>query len=427
MIELTKRLEKLKERLFEVEYKDPGIWHFQGVNILEISGNEFMKDDPIVVRKAYAHQHICQYLPAIIKEDELIVGRPNQNSVGWGTVMPKYYTEEEGEIAARYELDECSVWGHHPPAFDKIIKIGVKGVKAEVEEALTAQLLSSNPDEMAINEYRAMLLTLDGLVTFAQRHADEALKQAQNCKDPQRKNELLEIYEVCKNVPENPARTLQEAAQAYWFTYAIVNSGGEYIPLGRADQYLYPYYKKDMEEGRINREKAIDIIGSFLVKCNERIIIDTKKAENHFSFGLFSQGVVFDGEELAEKVNGTGGYAQRGLSWQDDENENSEANYNYGQSGNDWLMNCIVAGQHKDGSDATNDVSYLFVDIMHSMNLLMPTLAVRVHKNTPRSFLELVAAVLRYGQGEPMIYNDETIIPGFVELGIPIEDARDYS
>lgn len=426
MLKLTARLKKLQERLFNEEYEDPGIWHFQGINILDLEGNEWMQDEPVVVRKAYAHQYICENLPAVIKRDELIVGCPNQNSVGWGSVIPKYFSKDERELAEKYELDECSVWGHHPPSFDKIIRMGINGVKEEVEAALKVQLAKTEPDQMAVNEYRAMLLTLDGLGTFARRYANEALRKAAECGDEVRKAELMEIYEVCKNVPLNPARTLQEAAQSYWFTYSVVNSGGEFIPLGRADQYLYPYYKEDIESGRISEEKAIEIIGSFLVKCNERIIIDTKKAENHFSFGLFSQGVVYDEEEIQSKINGTGGYAQRALMWQEDEDIDSDANFNYGQSGNDWLMNCMVGGVHADGTDATNRISYLFVDIMHSMKLLMPTLGARVHKDTPDDFMKLLANVLRYGQGEPMIYNDETIIPGFVELGVPVEEARDY-
>jgi pyruvate-formate lyase len=421
-MQLTPRLKKLQDRLFNIEYHDPGVWHFKDVNIVE--GNEELAKEPLVVRKAKAQEYICLHLPAIIKPDELIVGNPNQNSVGWGTVMPIYYTKEEGEQAARYQLNEASIWGHHPPAYEKIVNEGVVGVKKEINEAIQKQFRSVKPNQEALNEYRAMLIALDGLVEFGRRHAETALKDALNCKDPIRRKELFEIYEVCSHVPENPARNLHEAAQAYWFTYAILNSGGEYIPLGRADQILYPYFEKDLSENRITKERAIDIIGSFLVKCNERIIMDTKKAENHYNFGLFSQGII-PGE--GDTKNSTGGYTIRALTWQENEDINSDANFNYGQSGNDWLMNCIVGGQKPDGTDATNEVSYLFIDIMHKMKLLMPTLAARVHKDTPESFFDKIAEVLRYGQGEPMIYNDDTIIPGFVDLGIPVEDARDYS
>ncbi len=421
-MEITSRLNQLKDRLFEVEYNDPGIWHFKDVNILD--GNEHLVSEPMVIRKAMAQAYMCRHLPAIIKPDELIVGNPNQNSVGWGTVIPKYYTEEEGQQAARYNLNEASVWGHHPPQWDKVINIGVKGIKKEINEAIDKQLRMMQPDENALNEYRAMLVALDGLVEFGQRHAQAALKEALECTDPIRKRELFEIYEACSHVPLNPARNLLEATQAYWFIYCIVNSGGEYVPLGRSDQILYPYYQKDIHMNCITKERAYDIIGNFLVKCNERIIIDTKKAENHYNFGLFSQGVT---PNEFEAVNSTGGYDQRALTWQEDEAADSDANFNYGQSGNDWLMNCIVAGVDRDGNDATNDVSYMFVEIMYELKLLMPTLAARVHKNSPKDFIDLLAKVLRYGQGEPMIYNDDTIIPGFVDIGIPVEDARDYS
>jgi pyruvate-formate lyase len=420
-MDLTTRLKKLKDRLFNVEFKDPGTWHFKDVNI--VTSDEFVQE-PLIIRKAYAIEHMGTHLPAIIKPDEIIVGNPNQNSVGWGTVMPIYYTKEEGEEAARYELNEASVWGHHPPEWDKIINEGVIGVKKEINEAIEKESREIKPRQEVLNEYRAMIISLDGLVKFAQRHAEVALKESMLETDQLRKQELYEIYKICDHVPLFPARTLQEATQSYWFTYCMVNSGGEYVPLGRGDKFLYPYFKKDLEENLITKERAVDIIGNFLVKCNERIIIDTKKAEVHSSFGMFSQGIIPD--EAAAKSR-TGGYEERALTWQEDEDIDSDANFNYGQSGNDWLMNFIVGGQNSDGTDATNELSYLFIDLMHEMKLLMPTLAARVHKNSPDSFLTKIAEVLRYGQGEPMIYNDETIIPGFVDMGIPVEEARDYT
>ncbi|MGA2479496.1 MAG: pyruvate formate lyase family protein, partial [Spirochaetia bacterium] len=419
-MKLTPRLRKLQDRLFNVEYHDPGVWHFTKTNIL----TDELRGEPLVVRKAKATEHMCRFLPARIKPDELIVGNPNQNSVAWGTVLPIYYTEEEGREAARCQLNESSVWGHHPPEWNRIIAEGVIGVKKEITEAIDRQFRSVEQDRVALEEYRAMIICLDGLVEFSRRHAETALKMAMEESDPVRRRELCEIADVCSHVPLHPARTLHEATQAYWFTYCIVNSGGEFVPLARGDQILYPFFRADLEQHRITKERAVDLVGSFLVKCNERIIIDTRKAENHYNFGLFSQGTVPD---EAVPLSKTGGYEQRSLTWQDNEDINSEANFNYGQSGNDWLMNFIVGGQHPDGSDATNELSYLFIDLIHDMKLLMPTLAARVHAGTPESFWRKIAETLRYGQGEPMVYNDETIIPGFVDLGIPVEEARGYS
>ena len=109
---LTPRLKRIKARLFEVEFHDPGTWHFKDVNILD--GNERLAQEPMVVRKALAHAYICGHLPAIIKPDELIIGNPNQNSVGWGTVMPKYYTKDEGELAARVQAQRGFGLGPSP-------------------------------------------------------------------------------------------------------------------------------------------------------------------------------------------------------------------------------------------------------------------------------------------------------------------------
>lgn len=422
---MTERMEALKKRLFDLEFHNPGIWQFSDTNILDSMPG--LLSEPMVVRKAFAQRYMGEHLIAEVKPDELIVGLPNQNSVGWGTVMPIYYTEEEGEEAKRHRLNEASVWGHHPPCWEKMIACGTNGLRAEIRSAACKALGRKTADKTALDEYRAMLIAIEGIELFAKRHADSALKAAYECEDPKRRGELLEISRICGKVPMHGAQTLHEALQAYWFTYCLINSGGEYVPLGRADQILYPYYRADIDSGRISREFAEDLIASFLVKCNERIITDTHKAENHYNFGLFSQGIIPDEKLEDSQTNQTGGYEVRALSWSDEEDVNSDANFNYGQSGNDWLMNCMVGGLTPEGEDATNEISYLFVDLMNKLSLLMPTLGVRLHKNTPEWFLDKVAEVLRYGQGEPIIYNDEVIIPGFTEFGIPLAEARDYS
>ena len=417
----TKRMERLQRRLFDVEYQNPGVWQFQDTNLLELYPE--MKNEPLVVRKAMAQKYMGEHLIVEIKPDELIVGLPNQNSVGWGTVMPIYYTSEEGAYGEERQLNEASVWGHHPARWDKVIAGGTLGLRAEIHKAAAQHA----EDPKRLTEYRAMLVALDGIDAFAKRFSALAMREALACGKMERRRELLEIADVCARAPLYGAGTFHEALQTYWFAYCLINSGGEYLPLGRADQILIPYYEKDIREGRITQEHAADLMASFLVKCNEKIIIDTKKAENHYSFGLFSQGVDPAKQKEDCQTNQTGGYEVRLLSWQENESIDSDANFNYGQSGNDWLMNCMVGGVKPDGTDGTNELSYLIVSIMHELHLLMPTLGARVHKNTPQEFLDLLAEVLRYGQGEPMIYNDEVIIKGFADFGIPMEEARDYS
>lgn len=418
-MQLSPRLKRIKDRLFEEEFRTLKPWHFKGESIL--MDDELIKES-LVVRKAKAYEYIAKNLPAYIKRDELVVGNPNYNSCGFGTVLPNYATEEELKKAREHGLDETSVWGHHPPDWNRIITKGISAVKKAVDEAVEREFLKEAPSQETLDEYRAMLISLEAVIIFARRHAEAALKETYREKDPIRKKELFEIYRICSRVPEFPAETYQEALQSYWLAYCVIHSGGNYIPLGRPDQYLYPFFKKDMEEHRISKEYAIDLTGSFLAKFNERVFFDTKRIENHFTFGLFSNGVPSRGGQGVDLDFGA-----RGQAWKEDEDIGSDANFNYGQSGNAWLMNFIVAGMKSDGSDATNELSYLFIDLMHDMELLMPTLSARIHKNTPEKFIEKLAEVLRYGQGEPAIYNDDAIIPGFLDMGIKLEDARNYS
>jgi len=417
-MKLTKRMERLRQRLFDIEFNDAGTYYFEDTDLLEIYPE--LKGEPLVIRKAYAQLYVAQQLPVSIKEDELVVGNPNQNSVAWGWTIPHYSTKAERERAMMYELDESSIWGHHPPQYDKIIDTGVRGVKDEISAMLNTELAKETPDKQKTDEWRAMLIALE----YARRYAAEALKAAESCPDTIRRKELYGIYEACRNVPENPARNFQEALQSYWFTYAIINSTGEFSPIARSDQYLYPYYKRDITAGLISEEYAADLIASFLLKFNERIIMDTKKAASHFTFGTFSQGKI---PESASAKPDPVGFQHRALNYNADEDDYSEANYNYGQSGNSWLMNCIVGGLDAEGNDATNELSYMLLDIRSSMKLLMPTMSARIHRRTPDAFLDFIAGLLRSGESEPMIYNDDVIIPGFTSRGVPVEEARGYS
>lgn len=422
---ITKRLEKIKTRLFEKEFHDPGTWYFKDESIL----NEDNIHEPLVVRKGMATRYMGENLPAYIRDDELIVGNPNMNSVGFGTALPIYATEEELASAEAYKLNENSVWGHHPPHWEKVLHVGFRGIMDEIQEAMQKQYDAEQPDAAAIAEYRAMLLAIEGVIHFAERHAQKALADAAAETDPQRRRELMEISKVCSRVPYLPAETMHEALQAYWFTYAMVNSGGEYVPLGRVDQHIFPYYEHDIQNGLIDDERANDLIGSFLAKCNERICTDTKEWENHYDFGLFSQGVPLSYSTGTEESGGheSGGYDIRALSYQENESIDSDANFNFGQSGNDWLMNMIIGGVRRDGEDGTNEVTFKLLRLRFEMGLLMPTLSVRVSSKAPDRLWRELALCLRHCEGEPAIYNDDAIIPGFVDIGVSLEDARDYS
>jgi pyruvate-formate lyase len=420
-MELSERLIRIKNRLYNKEFREIKPWQFINASIFEYKG---MENEPLVVRKAIAYEYIGRNLAAYIKDDELVVGNPDYNSTNYGHIIPKYATDEELAEAAKVMLDPSSIWGHYPPDWQKVIKDGLNSIKHEINIRIEEEISKEKPDTDTLNELRAMLISLDAVITFAKRHAQIALKESVKETDPARKQELYELYKICSKVPENPPETYQEALQGFWFSYCILNSGGNHIPLARMDQYLYPYFKKDIEEGRITREYAIDLTGSFLAKFNERVLLDPKPVDNHFTFGTFSSGIP---EKYQDQVSFTNFAPGIEKEWNPNEDEDSEGNNSFGQSGNHWFMNFILGGQNEDGDDATNDLSFLIIDLMNAMDLLMPILSVRIHDNTPPRFIEKTAEMLRSGKGEPVIYNDNAVIPGLLEMGINKKDALDYS
>lgn len=403
---LTKRLLKIKDRMFNVEMVTKKEWW--GLDKTILTGPDIEKE-PIVVRKALAINYVCNNLPINIKDDELIVGTPNMAAVGFGYAFVQYALESEKQAAAQKCLNESSVWGHHPVRYDKLLSLGLSGFKDEITEKLKIEFSKPDPNSSKIDEYRAMLISLDGVAGFASRYSRLALDTAAREKDTKRRLELLKISEICSRVPNLAASSFHEALMSFWLTYCIYHSCMEYLPAGRFDQYMYPYYKYDIENNIITEEQAKDLVGSCLVKFNERVQVKRNLWEDHYTFGNFSQGgnpadpsshIVLD---------------------------NSQS-YNYGLSANHWLMNMIIGGQTANGNDATNELTYLILNTWAELELVAPVLSVRFFKGSPgKLYSEVVAILVKGGTGEPAIYNDEPIIEGLAAQGIPIEEARDYS
>lgn len=198
--------------------------------------------------------------------------------------------------------------------------------------------------------------------------------------DPGRKKELLEIAEVCEWVPGNPARTFHEAVQCQWFVQAasrFEERGGAWNSQGRIDQYLYPYYKKDIEEGRLTREGALE-----LLEC------------------LWLNLAQYKGLEQSSDIRFRQAYPH--------------------------FEQTTLGGQTREGRDATNELSYLVLESKKDFPLDYPDLAVRIHSQTPEPFLLKVCELIKEGQGFPKLLNDETIIPHYLSLGASLEDALDY-
>lgn len=399
------RRERIKDRLFNKEFLAKQEWWGDEETILV---SEEIRQLPLIVRKALAIKHVAEHMPIEIKPDELIVGIPTMASVGFGKCFPEYALPEELEEGARWGFTPKSVFGHHLLNYETVVQKGLCGVREDVMRKLS-ELTGNEKFEEKTNFYRSVLISLDALRILAQRYTDLLLTEAEKEQDAARRAELLQMAKVCSRVPENTPETLQEAAQAVWFVFMLCHSTMEFIPVGRTDQYLYPFYKKDMEEGRISKQEAEEIIASFLAKFSERVHMNMSDWEMH----MRDEDTQYNGKD-PNFTTTAGTYS-------------NDESYNFGTSANHWLCNMILGGVTPDGEDATNELSYIILEQWAYLELVAPVMSVRLSKKTPERFYRLCADILRNGASEPALYNDEVFIEALRKAGISERDANDYS
>ena len=269
-------------------------------------------------------------------------------------------------------------WAHD---FGKILTRGCKGIRDEARTKLAA--LEHPYDVVQKKPFlEAVITTCDAITTWATRYSRLAAEMAAREKNPQRKNELQEIAEVCAWVPENPARTFREAVQAQWFTQIFSrieqNVGGQ-ISMGRMDQYFYPFYRKDRDGGRINEAFAQE-----LLQCVWLNMWQSTEVKLSPSAALSMEGFAH-----FEPVT--------------------------------------IGGQTADGLDATNELSYVILESSRPLPCSYPEIVVRIHANTPDRFLHVVAETIKDGMGRPKVINDEYIVPFYLSNGATMAEALDYT
>ncbi len=387
---------------------------------------------PVITRRALAFKHIMENLPIAIHEDELLVGsatlRPRSSqifpefSVNW--IESEFETlatrpadpfeideptkeairranayfrgKTTSELAASYMAKETLTAiehniftagnyfyngvGHVTVHYDWVLAEGFLGIRRRAEEALAA-LSVSDGDYCKRSEFlRAVITSCDAVITYAERYAALAEEKAKAATDATRRGELKRIAEICRRVPANGARSFHEACQTVWFIQLVlqIESSGHSISPGRYDQYMYPYYKADLDAGRITPEAAQELIDCFWIKLN-----DMNKCRD------------------AASAIGFAGYGM--------------------------FQNLIVGGQDEEGRDATNILSFMCLEASLHVPLPQPSLSVRVHNGTPDAFMMKAAEVTRTGIGLPAYYNDEVIIPALMSRGASLREARTYN
>jgi formate C-acetyltransferase len=266
---------------------------------------------------------------------------------------------------------------HCCPGYERLMNEGINGIKKQVAGKLAELDLAEAEDFDTSLFYQAVDITLDALIAYAARYAQLARDMAAAETDPQRKAELERIAANCERVPAEPPTGFWEALQSVWFSYlALMLEGwGPGIAFGRMDQYLYPFYKRDLEAGRITREEALELIALFYVKLNELVM-------------PFRDG------------------SQDG-------------------SGQIPLSVVTIGGIDRNGNDAINDLSYLFLEAEQWVQL-QEDLAVRIHTNEPDSFVVKACETAKLVRGKIKFVSDETIVHQLLKDGKDINDAREY-
>ena len=391
--------------------------------------------EAVIIRRAKAFKAVCESIPVTIFDDELIVGAIGEFRKS-GIICPEYswkwVDEEMDSFASRNQdpycvdditkqtlrkdifpywqgksleetflsrinpetanilidtgiIDNDSKWRNAVGEItadyqDLIFQKGFGGLKAEA----LAHLATLDPTTVEalekIDFYKASVLAADAIITLANRYAAKASELAQKEKNAQRKAELLEIARTCRNVPEHPPQTFYEAVQMVWFTQlgSILSENSLALNLDRFDQYMYPYFAKDIATGNLTEEKAQELIEALWIKLSEWVWAISSNTAKFF------------------------------------------AGYNS-------FQNLTVGGRTRDGRDATNELSYMCLKATKSVKTHQPGLSVRIHPDSPDEFLLAVCKLISVGTGFPAVHNDRIGSAMLVAAGLSPEDARDWS
>ena len=289
----------------------------------------------------------------------------------------KKKTEGRGYGGAGAPWGNNSGLGLYVPMYKEIIETGMEAKIAEVKEAMDNLRFLSSDDIEAYDYYEAAVIHMEALCRTGDRFSRLAAEMAEKEADPVRKAELEQISEICARVPRKPARNFREAMQAFLFYYfAICNPT---LPGGRIDQYMYPYYKKDLEEGRITRDEAVELCELLRIKIMEYNAVGGGKAQREKWAGM--------------------------ARWQ----------------------NFMIGGIDKDGKEVSNEFSFIWLDAAEEVRTPHPTITLRVSEQTPPALMKRAVEVVRSGIGMPAFVSDKSIINYLLSRNVPLEDAREYA
>lgn len=267
--------------------------------------------------------------------------------------------------------------GHITVDYETVLKKGLYGLRADIEKKLQSITYKDRGSLKKLYQLKAAIICCDAAIGFANRYAKTAKRQAETQRDPVRRVELEHIANICQRVPANPAGNFHEALQSFWFIHLILNleTNSYAIGPGRFDQYMYPYYRKDMAEGVLTDDQAWELLACLWLKFNELTVVKE------------------------------GGTAKASTTYNDFQNLN-------------------LGGQDVEGQDAVNELSYLCLDVTGRLRPPQPQISVLISTKTPGLFLEKACDIVQLGFGMPAIFNDDEKVQALLHKGKTLEDAR---
>ncbi len=422
----TDRIKRLREKIVQ---KEVSISPERAELITEFYENEDLEEYSIPVQRALAFKYLMENVSIPVEEGQLIVGirgtgpkevptypevcchkeddletldsreknpyRVDEHTEQiykekilpfWEgeTIREKIFENMTEEWRDAYEAGvftefmEQRVPGHTSGG-EKIFSTGLLEIKEDISKTKEELSLEAEENIRKFEELKAMEITVDGMLTYAERYAEKLEKMAAEEDDEKRKKELEDMAEICKKVPKDPPENFWEALQHYWFVHVGLttesNPWDSFNP-GRLDQHLDPFYKEEVKNGDMDREKAKELMEAFWLKFND--------------------------QPAPPKV---------GVTAQESNTYNDFSKINIG-------------GMKDDGSDGVNDVSYLILETLDDMRTLQPNTAVLVSKKSPDRFLNKALEVVEPGFGEPPFFNHDEIVKILLRQGKDIEDAR---
>lgn len=261
--------------------------------------------------------------------------------------------------------------------YGKIIREGIHKTLDEAKEELrNVRYVDNDSFDKAIY-LQAVIVALEAMVRMYHRYGDACTEAANRCADPKRKAELEQMAETCHWIAENPSRNFRDAIQNFWFYWMMITHGT--VPGGRFDQYMYPFYKKDIESGAMTDADILELIECLRIKIMQ------------FNF--------------------VSGNAKQRDKW----------------AGMARWHNFVIGGVDKDGNDASNELSYLVLEAANEVRTPHFTITLRVHDGTPKELMQKAMELVKTGLGMPAFVSDKSYIQGLVDQGVSLEDARDYA